>query len=304
MKKPTLIIMAAGLASRFGGGKQVTPVDDAGQVLLDYSLYDAHKAGFEKVVFIIQPSMREHFHEAVGKRIENRMEVCYAYQTLETMLPEGISVPKDRVKPWGTAHATLSAAPYVDGPFSVINADDYYGRTAFQSIYAFLTESVSPSEMAMVGYAVENTLTENGTVARGVCETADSYLVDINERTGISSWQDGGRFTEDGGKTYTILPKGTLVSMNLWGFDRSFMDDIKENFKPWLLENLPSNPLKCEYYLPYIPHLLIRQGKARVRVLPTEEKWYGITYREDLPKVQEAIGEMRRNGKYPERLWD
>ena len=303
MKKPTLIIMAAGLASRFGGGKQITPVDDQGQVILDYSLYDAHQAGFERVVFIIQPSMKTQFHEAVGKRLEGHMEVVYAFQTLETALPEGFSVPEGRTKPWGTAHAVLSAAPVIDGPFCVINADDFYGRTAFLAMYRFLTTEVSEKEMAMIGYQVENTLTENGTVARGVCETDGKYLLDINERTAISAWEDGGRYTEDGGKTYTVLPKGTLVSMNLWGFDASFMDHIRLHFAPWLQETLKNNPLKGEYYLPYIPHLMIERREARVRVLPTLERWYGITYREDLPKVKEAIAAMRDQNVYPKVLW-
>ncbi|MBQ8137152.1 MAG: nucleotidyltransferase, partial [Clostridia bacterium] len=179
----------------------------------------------------------------------------------------------------------------------------FYGRTAFQSIYQFLTTEVSATEMAMIGYQVENTLTENGTVARGVCETDGKYLLDINERTAISAWENGGRYTEDDGKTFTVLPKGTLVSMNLWGFDATFMEHIRSHFKPWLQETMEKNPLKGEYYLPYIPHLLIESGEARVRVLPTYERWYGITYRDDLPQVKEAIAAMREQKVYPKVLW-
>lgn len=305
MGKPTLVILAAGLASRFGGDKQVTPVDGQGHLIIDYSLYDAHRAGFEKVVFIIQPFMKDNFHASIGARVEKHMEVRYAFQTLDKYLPEDIQVPEGRKKPWGTAHAALCAMDEVDGPFAVINADDFYGRTAFESIYKFLTTKASDRHHAMVGFQVENTLTENGTVSRGVCEVDEKgMLTDITERTAISPFEGGARFTEDGGTTYTFLPRGTLVSMNLWGFGQGFMQDLKDNFAPFLRENLHKNPEKCEYFLPYVPHLLIEAGKAQVSVLPNQEKWYGVTYKEDLDGVRQAIANMKKQGMYPEVLLD
>ncbi len=305
MKKTTLVIMAAGLASRFGGGKQVTPVDDEGQLIIDYSLYDAKRAGFDRVVFVIRPEMEEAFHKAIGERVAGHMEVRYARQTLDRFFPAGFTVPEGRKKPWGTAHAALCAREETEGPFTVINADDYLGRGAFTAIHRFLLEEAAPDRMGMIGYRVENTLTEFGTVARGVCDVdADGFLLDINERTAISAWEDGGRYTEDGGRTFVALPRGTMVSMNLWGFDPSFMDRLEENFEPWLRENLGKNPEKCEYFLPYVPHLMIARGQGRVRVLPTDEKWYGVTYREDLEGVRNAVQRMREEGVYPRRLWD
>ncbi len=300
----SLVIMAAGLASRFGGDKQITPVDDAGQMILDYSLYDAKKAGFEQVIFVIRPEMKQRFHELVGIRAEKLMKVHYAFQTMERFLPEGVSIPDGRTKPWGTGHAALCAKEFIQGPFAVINADDFYGRSAFEEIYGFLSRDVKPDEMAMIGYRIENTLTENGTVARGVCETDENaFLTDINERTAISPWKDGARYTLDGGKTYTEVPRGTLVSMNLWGFDADFIRTLEDHFAPWLKENLPLNPLKCEYFLPYLPHLMVQAHQARVRVIPTREKWYGMTYQEDLEGVRKAIRSMKEAGKYPDKLF-
>lgn len=304
MSKPTLVIMAAGLASRFGGDKQVTPVDEQGHLIIDYSLFDAHRAGFDKVVFIIQPFMKENFHQAIGSRIEKHMEVVYAFQTLDRFLPEGVQIPENRKKPWGTAHAALCAKDYVDGPFAVINADDFYGRSAFESIYKFLSEKADDHHHAMVGFQVENTLTENGTVSRGVCQVDEKgHLTEITERTAISPFEGGARFTEDGGTTYTFLPKGTLVSMNMWGFGHGFMQDLEANFAPFLKENLDKNPEKCEYFLPYVPHLLIESGKAKVSVLPTMDKWYGVTYKQDLDGVKKAIANMKKAGQYDEYLW-
>ncbi len=300
----SLVIMAAGLASRFGGDKQITPVDDAGQMILDYSLYDAKKAGFEQVVFVIRPEMKERFHELVGIRAEKLMNVNYAFQTMERFLPEGIQIPEGRTKPWGTGHAALCAKEFIQGPFAVINADDFYGKSAFEEIYGFLAREVKPDQMAMIGYRIENTLTENGTVARGVCDTDQyGFLTDINERTAISPWKDGARYTLDGGKTYSVIPRGTLVSMNLWGFDAAFIGTLEDQFSPWLKENLPLNPLKCEYFLPYLPHLMVQSGDARVRVIPTGEKWYGMTYQEDLAGVRQAIRSMKDAGIYPEKLF-
>ena len=304
MKKPVLVIMAAGLGSRFGGNKQVTPVDDQGQLIIDYSIYDACRAGFGKVVFIIQPSMRESFHQAIGRRVEKKTEIAYAYQTLDRFFPQEMTLPAERVKPWGTAHAALCAYDEIDAPFSVINADDFLGRSSFEAICGFLKNDASPTVAGMIGYRLKNTLSENGTVARGVCDTdGNGFLTDINERVGIAACPEGGKYVSGDGREH-LIPGETLVSMNLWGFDESFKDRLKENFRPWLEMNLEKNPEKCEYFLPYVPHLLISRGQISVRVLPTGEKWYGVTYREDLPAVKAAIASMKQAGMYPEKLWE
>ncbi len=304
MQKPVLVIMAAGLGSRFGGQKQVTPVDDAGHLIIDFSIFDARRAGFETVIFVIQPWMEESFHAAIGGRIAKYMEVRYAYQTLD-QLPEGIAIPEGRTKPWGTGHAALCAAPLLHGPFAVINADDFYGQTAFAAIYDFLNTKATGARHAMVGYRVENTLTENGSVARGVCAAdAEGMLTDIHERTHIEPRPGGAAFTEDGGQTFTFLPAGTPVSMNLWGFSEDMKTELQARFGPFLMENLPKNPLKCEYFLPYVPNCLIEEGTATVAVLPTDEKWYGVTYAPDLEGVKAAIARMKAEGRYPAALWE
>ncbi len=300
MEKPVLIMMAAGMGSRYGGLKQLDKMDDDGHVLMDYSVYDAHLAGFETVIFIIKPEMEETFENAIGSRLRKYMDVKYAYQRLEN-LPEGFAVPEGRQKPWGTAHAVLSAEKLVNGPFSAVNADDYYGRTAFQTIYNFLAADHNPSEHAMVGYKIENTLTENGYVSRGICQLDENNcLTGIVERLHIEVAPGGATVTEDNGSFF--VPDGTIVSMNLWGFQHSMMDAIHNNFAAYLKENLPKNPLKCEYFLPLVPNLLITQKKATVKVLPTDEKWYGITYHEDKISVMAALKSMRDSGKYPDHF--
>ena len=302
--KPTLIIMAAGLASRFGGNKPLTPVDDAQQMIIDYSLYDAHMAGFDRVIFILKDSMKDAFHQSVGSRVGKHMRVEYAFQSLDRYFPKGLDIPPDREKPWGTAHATLCAKELINGPFAVINADDFYGRTAFKSIFDFLSGDVRPDHYAMVGYRIEKTLSESGSVSRGVCEVDENgFLKDIVERTEIYPAEGGAKYTPDHGASFVSLPAGTRVSMNLWGFDASFMDRIHDRFESWLRENLPVDPLKCEYYLPYLPHLLIKEGAVKVSVLSTNEKWYGMTYKKDLDDVRNAIAGMRAEGLYPEKLW-
>ncbi|MBQ4088450.1 MAG: nucleotidyltransferase [Clostridia bacterium] len=303
MKNPTLVIMAAGMGSRFGGNKQVTPVDDFGHAILDYSVFDAVRAGFDKVVFIIKQSFADSFKAAFGDRIAKTVEVVYAYQEID-MLPDGFTVPEGREKPWGTAHAVLCAKDVIDGPFCVINADDFYGAGAFKTAYDFLTSEHAENVHAMVGYKVENTLTENGAVSRGVCETsADGMLTGITERTYIVATEGGAAFSEDKGETFTFIPKGTVVSMNMWCFGKSMLDEIGSRFAGFLTASLPVNPMKCEYYLPQVPNMCIEDGTASVRVLATDEKWFGMTYREDLPKVKGAIADMRAAGKYPEKLW-
>ncbi len=302
MQKPILVIMAAGLGSRFGGLKQIAPVDAQGHLLIDYSIFDAIQAGFGKVVCIIKPELEQDFNEVIVNRLRGRVDVQYAYQTIDK-LPEGYTVPEGRTKPWGTAHAVLCAKDLIDAPFCVINADDFYGRSAFETIARFLTTEVSESRHAMVGYRIENTLTENGSVARGVCNVdANGMLVCINERTSIIPKVGGAAYTEDG-EHYTFVPAGTKVSMNMWGFHHSILNEIEGRFPAWLTENVAKNPMKCEYFLPLIPNLLLQEHKATVTVLPTAEKWYGVTYAADMPKVQSALAAMREAGVYPEQLW-
>ena len=305
MKKPVLVIMAAGMGSRYGGLKQIDPVDEQGHIIMDYSIFDAKRAGFEKVVFIIKKENEADFKEAVGNRMAEQMEVAYVYQDLHN-IPEGFEVPEGRVKPWGTAHAVLSAIDEIDGPFAVINADDYYGRDAFQVIYDYLAthEDDDKYRYTMVGYKLENTVTDNGHVARGVCDTNEAgELVRITERTRIEKRNGGIAYSEDDGASWTELPGDTLVSMNMWGFTRSILDEIKAGFPAFLEKGLVSNPMKCEYFLPAVVSTLLEEGRATVAVLASADKWYGVTYKEDKPVVVQAIKKMKAEGRYPEKLW-
>ena len=305
MKKPVLVIMAAGMGSRYGGLKQIDPVDEQGHIIMDFSIYDAKRAGFEKVVFIIKKENEDTFREAIGNRVERLMEVAYVFQDLYN-IPEGFEVPDGRVKPWGTAHAVLSCIDEVDGPFAVINADDYYGRDSFQKIYNFLSthEDDEKYRYTMVGYKLENTLTENGHVSRGVCEINENgELVSVTERTRIEKKEDGAAYTEDDGTTWVTLPKGSIVSMNMWGFTAGFLQEIRNGFPAFLEEGLKVNPMKCEYYLPKVVSDLLAEKKAVVTVLTSADKWYGVTYKEDKPVVVAAIKRMKEEGLYPEKLW-
>ena len=293
------------MGSRYGGLKQLDPVGNHGQLIIDYSIFDARRAGFETVVFVIKPEIEADFKAAIGDRVSKVMDVKYAYQLKED-LPEGYSVPACRTKPWGTAHAALAARNIVDGPFAVINADDYYGPEAYQEIYNYLSTHADGDvyEYVMVGYLLKNTVTENGTVARGVCEeTADHYLTQVTERTKIEKGEPP-RFTEDNGRTWTDLSADTIVSMNMWGFTRSFLDEALARFPAFLDKTLAENPEKGEYFLPTVVSQLINEGKARVKVLRSEDKWYGVTYREDKPTVVAAIAEKTAAGLYPDRLWE
>ena len=306
MKKPVLIIMAAGMGSRYGGLKQIDPIDKEGHIIMDFSLFDAKRAGFEKVIFIIKKENEEDFKEAVGKRIEQVMDVSYVYQDL-FHLPQGYHVPQGRVKPWGTAHAVLSAYEEVDGPFAVINADDYYGQHAFEKIYKFLTthEDGEKYSYTMVGYRLKNTMTDNGHVARGICElNEDQELVEINERTRIEKREGQIAYSEDDGKTWIPVDGEKLVSPNMWGFTQSIMEEIKAGFPAFLQQGLKENPMKCEYFLPSVVSGLLEEGRAAVTVLDTEDKWYGVTYKEDKPMVVAAIQALKDAGKYPQKLWE
>ena len=305
MNKPVLVIMAAGMGSRYGGLKQIDPVSDQGEIILDFSLYDAMMAGFEEAIFIIKKENEADFRALIDERAGKHMKVKYAFQELSD-LPEGYRAPEGRVKPWGTCHAVLSARKLIDGPFAVINADDYYGPGAFQSIYDYL-EKASDDELyryCMVGYEVQNTLTENGHVARGVCSVGtDETLQDIVERTKIMRREEGIAFTEDDGTTWTPLSEGTVVSMNFWGFTRSFVSEMEARFPAFLDKALAENPLKGEYFLPGVVDQLIKEHKASVKVLKSRDKWYGVTYKEDKPGVVDALQAMKDKGIYPEKLW-
>lgn len=306
MTKPVLVIMAAGMGSRYGGLKQIDPVDQEGHIIMDFSIFDAKRAGFEKVVFIIKKENEADFKEAVGKRMENVMDVAYAFQELSN-LPEGFEVPEGRVKPWGTAHAVFSAIDEIDGPFAVINADDYYGPHAFETIYQYLTthEDDEKYRYTMVGYRLKNTVTDNGHVARGVCELSqEKELVSVTERTQIEKRNGGIEYSEDGGETWTKIDEDTLVSMNMWGFTRSILDEIRDGFPAFLEKGLKENPMKCEYFLPAVVSELLAEDRATVRVLESEDKWYGVTYKEDKPVVVAAIQSMKDAGLYPQKLWE
>ena len=303
MQKPTLVIMAAGMGSRFGGMKQINPVDAQGHIIMDYSIYDAIRAGFGRVVCIIKKEFEEDFEAAIGSRIRNHVELVYAYQSLD-QLPEGFSIPEERVKPWGTAHAVWCARNVIEGPFAVLNADDFYGQEAFEAIADFLSQDRASTEHAMVGYHLSNTLTENGSVARGVCTKDESgFLVDIIERTKIVKLgENKAAFTEDG-EAYTELPMDSIVSMNLWGFRREALDGFEAKFVDFLTNTMPSNPLKAEFFLPKIVSDMIAEKTGTIRVLSSEARWHGVTYKDDLPSVVAAVQAMKDAGKYPEYLW-
>lgn len=305
MKKPVLVIMAAGMGSRYGGLKQIDPIDAQGHIIIDFSIYDAIRAGFKKLVFIIKKQDEKDFMEVIGNRIQKQIEVAYVYQDLDN-IPEGFEVPAGRKKPWGTGHAILSCAPIVDEPFAVINADDYYGPNALKMIYDYLEshEDDSLYRYSMVGYQLENTLTENGHVARGVCTVSpEGYLQEIHERTRIEKLDGYAAYTEDDGNTWIRIPAGSTVSMNMWGFYPSIFKELEHAFVDFLKENIHSNPLKSEFFLPTMIEQLLRDNKATVAVLKSQDRWYGVTYREDKPVVMEAIQKLKDEGLYPKNLW-
>ena len=308
-KDITLLIMAAGMGSRYGGMKQIDHVDDEGDKIIDFSIYDAIQAGFTKVVFVIKEENLDVFREEIGDRVSGHIKVEYAFQRLED-IPSGCLVPEGRVKPWGTAHAVLSAKDVIDEPFAVINADDFYGRDAFKQAYDFLSSAVS-GHYAMVGYELRNTLTENGTVSRGICQVSENGLLEeVVERTKIRG-TDGvaatkiadAEYTLDDGKTWVSLAGDSATSMNFWCFASDFMDGIGEHFERFMREEVPLNPEKAECYLPTVVSELLAAGKCDVKVLHTSEKWHGVTYKEDKPGLVESIREMKEAGLYPKMLW-
>ena len=306
-KKPILVVMAAGMGSRYGGLKQIDPVGSHSEAILDYSLFDAHEAGFETAVIIIKKAIEKDFMDTVGQRLKScPMEIRYAFQELDKALPPDFVIPAQRTKPWGTSHAVLCAREAIgDAPFAVINADDYYGKSAFRVIYDALSkaEDTTVYNYFMVGYQLGNTVTDNGSVARGVCQTdADGYLTAVTERTRIEKYDGGIHFTEDG-ETWTDLPFETPVSMNLWGYTASFLKEIGDRFPKFLEEDVPANPAKAEYFLPRTVSELLQEGKATVKVLRSSDKWYGVTYAADKPIVVAALKAMTAEGKYPDGLW-
>ena len=304
-KKPVLVVLAAGMGSRYGGLKQIDPVGSHGEAILDYSLYDAREAGFETAVIIIKEAIKKDFMETVGARLQNcPMEIRYAYQEMDKYIPDGFAIPADRVKPWGTSHAVLCAKNEIDGaPFAVINADDYYGKSAFREVYNFLSNATGDYDYCMVGYQLGKTVTDHGSVARGVCVVDEKgYLVKVDERTRIEKYEGGIHFTEDG-ENWTDLTYETPVSMNLWGFTSTFLPELEKNFPDFLEKTVPTNPPKAEYLLPWSVSQLLTAGKATVKVLRSADKWYGVTYAADQPQVVAALKAMADDGKYPDGLW-
>ncbi len=304
-KEPTLIIMAAGMGSRYGGLKQVEKMTDTGEIILDFSLYDAMMAGFKRAVFVIREEHRDIFRELVDERAGRFMEVEYAYQKLDD-IPEGFEIPEGREKPWGTGHAIYACRNLIDGPFAVINADDYYGPGGFVSLYDFLTahEDGEKAAWCMAGYMLSRTITENGYVTRGVCEVSEEgHLTSIVERMKIMHRPEGIAYSDDDGATWTVLPEDTRVSMNFWGFTRSMMDATIAGIRDFFENEVPKNPLKSEYLLPSIVDRQIRSGHADVSVLPCHEQWCGVTYKEDREAVKAELQSKKDKGLYPEKLW-
>lgn len=307
MQKPVLIIMAAGMGSRYGGLKQIDPVDEYGNLIIDFSIYDAIQAGFEKIIFVIKREIEADFKQVIGNRISKRVNVEYVYQELDK-LPAGYNVPEGRKKPWGTAHAVLCCKDVVMSPFAVINSDDYYGPDAYRMLYDYLVDDSIEKDrfgMVLVGYTLRNTLTENGYVSRGICKVGDDdTLLSINEITHIEKVGEDAKYTLDDGKSYQPLSGDSVASMNIWGFKRRFLDELEAIFPKFLDRTYEQNPLKGEYYLPVAVDEVIKGSNAKVQVLHTADKWYGVTYADDKPTVVAGIRKLKDDGVYPEKLWE
>ena len=306
-KKPVLVVMAAGMGSRYGGLKQIDPVGSHGEAILDYSLFDAYQAGFRTAVIVIKEAIREDFMATVGKRLEKcPLKIRHAYQEIH-MLPEGFTLPHGRTKPWGTGHAVLCAKEAVDGaPFAAINADDYYGKEAFQKIYTFLENARDTAKYSycMVAYNMGNTVTKNAYVSRGICQNdREGFLTTVVERTRIEQYEAGIHYLGDDGESWVDTPADTPVSMNMWGFTGSFMEALQAYFPQFLRDDMPKNPEKAEMFLPSVVSQLIEADKATVKVLRTDDKWYGVTYAADKPAVIAALRAFAEEGKYPDSLW-
>ena len=307
MKQPVLVVMAAGMGSRYGGLKQIDPVGSQGEAILDYSLYDAYEAGFRTAVIIIKEAIREDFMSMVGKRLEKcPMEIRYAYQEIHK-IPEGFVIPEGRAKPWGTCHAVLCAKEEIDGaPFAVINADDYYGKGAFRVIYDYLRGACDKEtyDYCMVGYQLGKTVTEHGRVARGICSVNEAgFLTNVVEQTHIETYPGGIHYTEDGGKSWVDVAADVPVSMNMWGYTSSFLTEVEARFPTFLANDVPANPMKAEFYLPKAVAMLLTEGKATVKMLHSADHWFGVTYAADKPQVVAALKKLTEAGKYPDGLW-
>lgn len=303
--KPTLVILAAGMGSRYGGLKQIDPIDENGHKIIDFSIYDAMRAGFGKVVFIIKKEMEQDFRSCIGDAVSRKMQVEYVFQDLHDV-PSDFTIPEGRVKPWGTAHAVLACKDVVREPFAVINADDYYGVGAYQSLHEYLTTVQKQDKMpfCMIGYELQNTLTEYGSVARGCCQMdAAGYLETIVERTKIIKTKEGASYSEDDGATYHPLPENMLVSMNMWGFVPEIFEELQASMNRFFASEAEKNPLKSECYIPMEVGRMIKEGKATVKVLPSRDRWFGVTYKEDKPFVVESIRQLKEQGVYPQKLW-
>ena len=309
LKQPILVILAAGMGSRFGGLKQIEPIGPSGEIIMDYSLYDAYKAGFRRVVFIIKKEIEQEFDEIIGERIAKYYSVQYAFQDIND-LPDGYNNPEGRVKPWGTSHALLAARDIIDAPFCVINADDYYGREAFQIVYDYLAEidgksSESKPQYLMVGYQLMKTLSKHGHVARGICEVdSNNKLVHIVERTKIVERDNRAFMTEDDGQTWEEIPHESTASMNFWGFDLSLIDYLKAQFPTFLDQALAENPLKSEFLLPTSIAELIADDTVEVVVKTSRDQWHGVTYKEDKPQVEQEIQKLIDSNVYSSTLWE
>ena len=305
MSQPTLVVMAAGMGSRYGGLKQIDPIDSYGNLIIDFSIYDAIKAGFKKIVFVIKHQIEADFKASIGDRISKVIDVEYVYQELDK-IPEGFEIPEGRVKPWGTAHAILCCKDVIDGPFAVVNSDDYYGPTAYKVLYEHLMNAPKSDKfgVALVGYKLSNTLTDKGSVARGICVVENGKLQKIDERTQIEMDGENAKFTEDGGKTYTALSGDSIASMNMWGYSKEFIDELEKRFPLFLSTTAKENPLKSEFFLPIVVDNMLKDGIASVDVLTTPDKWYGVTYADDKPQVTAGIQSLKDKGLYPEKLWN
>ncbi len=304
MEKPTLLILAAGMGSRYGGNKQIDAIDNDGHLIIDFSVYDAIRAGLGKVVFIVTKAIEADVRRIIGDKIAPFIEVEYCHQSLD-LLPSGYTVPEGREKPWGTGHAVLAAKDIVKTPFVVINADDYYGRGGFSKLFKFLTTvGTDPiPRYAMVGYRLGNTLTDHGTVSRGVCAVDENgNLSQVVECTGIRREGDCAMYADSEGREVP-LDLDSVVSMNFWGFSADFFDSLEQGFIEFLEHDLPKNPLKAEFYLPFAVDSLVKESKASVTVLTCDEKWFGVTFKADKPNVERAVEQMKSDGKYPRKLW-
>lgn len=300
MKKPVLVILAAGMGSRYGGLKQIDTVGNNGESIIDFSIYDAHEAGFEKVVLIIRKEHEEAFRSCLTDKVSKHMEVEFAYQDISD-LPEGVQVPEGREKPWGTTHALL-ACKNLDAPFAICNADDFYGKDAFKVIYNFLANEVSDDNYGMVGYLCNNTLTDHGTVTRGVCEKKDGNLSKIVEIQKIARNEEGKPIFEENGE-WKPLSEDTVVSMNFWGFTPKILDECKEIFENFIKKGIEENPMKCEHVLPTAVGQLVSEGKCKVKVMSSTDQWFGVTYIEDKPGVVQRLEDCKTEGLYPFDLW-